>query len=98
MVVVTSDFQEGRVRYLFKKIFGNKYEINYVFTPSFLSSKNKKEVFGRQKELLLKIKNIMSKMKDGNHDFLKNKLYKIKFYKEQRPEWVKNFVSKGETR
>lgn len=96
IVVITSDFHIGRSKYLFKKIFGDKYNIKYIATPSLLKGKMNKDVFSRQLELLNKTKSILAKMKNGDHNFLKNKLYKIKFYKEQRPNWVKQFVAKGE--
>jgi len=34
-------------------------------------------------------------MKEGDHSFLKGKLYKLKYYKEKRPNWVIKFATEG---
>lgn len=94
-IIVTSDFQIPRVEYIFNKIFGSDYKLKFVSVKSFLSRQEKKKVFQRQKELLLKTKAFLSKMKDGDHNFLYNRIYKLKYYREKRPAWVKNFVAKG---
>lgn len=93
--IVTSDFQIPRVKYIFKKIFGANYKLDFVSVKSVLSQQEKRKVFQRQRELLLKTKAFLSKMKDGDHNFLYNRIYKLKYYREKRPAWVKNFVAKG---
>jgi len=92
-IVITSDFHLDRAKFIFKKIFGKPYKIEFVATPSVLKEKGKVEK--RQAELLMKTKKILSSMKQGDHNFLRGKLYKIKFYREQRSNWVKKFVAQG---
>jgi uncharacterized SAM-binding protein YcdF (DUF218 family) len=94
-IVITSDFQVERVKYIFGKIFGPEYVIKVIGIESNLPVSEREAVWQRQRELLLKTQVLLSNMKDGDHDFLKDRIYKLKFYKEKRPDWVKNFVAKG---
>jgi uncharacterized SAM-binding protein YcdF (DUF218 family) len=94
-IIITSDFQVERVKYIFNKIFGSEYSFKIIGIKSELPSGEREAIWQRQKELLLKTQALLSNMKDGDHDFLKDKIYKFKFYKEKRPDWVKNFVAKG---
>lgn len=94
-IIITSDFQVERVKYIFHKIFGPEYGLNILGIKSELPDGEKEVIWQRQKELLLKTQALLSNMKDGDHNFLKNRIYKLKFYKEKRPDWVKNFVAKG---
>ena len=94
-VIITSDFQIERAKYIFHKIFGPEYKFKIIGIKSELPAREKEAVWQRQKELLLKTQALLSKMKDGDHNFLKDRIYKLKFYKEKRPDWVKNFVAKG---
>ncbi|KKR71008.1 MAG: hypothetical protein UU14_C0038G0004 [Candidatus Roizmanbacteria bacterium GW2011_GWB1_40_7] len=94
-IVITSDFQAERVKYIFHKIFGPEYKLKIIGIKSELPGNEKEAVWQRQKELLLKTQALLSNMKDGDHNFLKDRIYKFKFYREKRPDWVKNFVAKG---
>jgi uncharacterized SAM-binding protein YcdF (DUF218 family) len=94
-IIITSDFQVERANYIFSKIFGPEYDFKIVGIKSELPEGEKTAIWQRQKELLLKTRELLSNMKDGDHDFLKDRIYKLKFYKEKRPDWVKNFVAKG---
>lgn len=94
-VIITSDFQVERVKYIFDKIFGPEYEFKIIGIESNLPDGEREAVWQRQKELLLKTQALLFKMRDGDYNFLKDKIYKLKFYKEKRPDWVKNFVAKG---
>lgn len=94
-IVVTSDFHLERVKFIFKKIFGKNYQLKFVTVPSPSRNKKREKIAKRQKMLLEKTKEILSKMEPGDHNFLKGKLYKIKYYKEKRPPWVIKFVTQG---
>jgi uncharacterized SAM-binding protein YcdF (DUF218 family) len=94
-IIITSDFQVERASYIFNKIFGQGYKFEIVGVKSELPNGEKEAIWQRQKDLLLKTQTLLSNMKDGDHDFLKDRIYKLKFYKESRPNWVKNFVAKG---
>jgi len=95
--VVSSDFHLERVKFVFEKIFGSKYELRlYPVLSLFKNKEEKNRIIQRQKHLFLETKSMLSKMKQGDHDFLKGKLYKTKYYKEERPDWVIKFAAKGE--
>lgn len=93
--IITSEFHLPRVRYIFKKVFGKDYKFQYIPISSNLNKKSAGKVKTRQKELLKKTKRIVNEMKDGDHNFLKNKFYKLKYYREKRPNWVIDFVTQG---
>ncbi len=94
-IIITSDFHLERSMFIFKKIFGRGYKFKFIATPSNLKVEDKTKVIERQKELLKKTQEFLKKMPDGDHNFLKGKLYKIKYYREKRPSWVSKFVSEG---
>lgn len=95
--VVTSDFHLERVKFIFEKVFGPRYRLKFFPTlSSFKSKERKNKTIQRQKNLFLKTKSMLSEMKRGDHNFLKNKLYKTKYYREKRPKWVVKFATKGE--
>ncbi|MCK5044336.1 YdcF family protein [Candidatus Parcubacteria bacterium] len=93
--IITSEFHLERVKFIFQKIFGKNYQLKFISLSSSLGSKEKTKVMERQKKLLEKTKAILAEMKSGDHSFLKDKLYKIKYYKEPRPDWVIKFVAAG---
>jgi uncharacterized SAM-binding protein YcdF (DUF218 family) len=95
IIIITSDFQVERVKYIFGKILGPDYKFKIIGIKSSLPDGEREAVWQRQKDLLLKTRELLSNMKDGDHDFLKDRIYKLKFYREKRPAWVKNFVAKG---
>lgn len=93
--IITSEFHLPRVKYIFKKVFGKDYKFQYIPVSSNLNKKSAEKVKKRQKELLKKTKEILNEMKGGDHNFLKNKFYKLKYYREKRPDWVIDFVTQG---
>jgi len=96
LLVITSDFHLERVGFIFRKVFGSKYQISFDCVSSiFKNKKEEKRIVERQKELLLKTEKMLYNMKVGDHDFLKGKLYKLKYYKEKRSNWVISFTTKG---
>lgn len=95
LIIITSDFHLERSKFIFKKIFGRGYNIKFIATPSFIKRKIKTKLIERQKELIEKTKLVFQGMKDGDHNFLKGKLYKMSYYREIRHPWVANFVSTG---
>ena len=92
-IIVTSDFHLNRAKFIFKKIFGPKYRLKFIATPS--GFENDKLLKERQKYLLEKTKEFLKEMKEGDHNFLKGKLYKSKFYKEIAPKEIEKFVKTG---
>lgn len=94
-IIITSHFHLERVRYIFNKIFGPDYHLEFIGLQEQLDPVEEKKVVHHQKDLLIKTKTLLSPMKDGNHHFLDGKFYRIKYYREKRPDWVINFVAQG---
>lgn len=94
-VIITSTYHIERVRFIISKIFGHNYQFEFHPVKEKFTAEEEKQIIKRQKELLLKTKEILANMKDGDHNYLKWKLYHIKFYKEKRPNWIVDFASKG---
>lgn len=100
-VIITSDFHLERTRFVFQKIFGKGYKLKFVSASSFLKNKEKTKVMERDKEILQRTKRVLAEVRPGDHNFLKGKLYKLKFYKdiqkEKRTEWwIKKFIAEAE--
>jgi uncharacterized SAM-binding protein YcdF (DUF218 family) len=93
--IITSEFHIPRTKYIFQKVFGDKYKFRYVPVSSDLRGRARRRVKERQRELLGRTRKILSPMKEGNHDFLRGKFYKIKYYREKRPNWVVKFITQG---
>lgn len=93
--IITSAFQLERVRFIFEKIFGPKYKLTFHAVKEKLPMVKEKLVVERQKDLLQQTKKLLAPMKDGDHNFLKRKIYNFKYYRKKRPAWVTNFVAKG---
>lgn len=94
-MVITSHYHLKRVQYIFDKIFGSSYSIQIVAVQENLSVNEEKKVIQRQKELLAKTQTLLLPMKNGDHDYLKRKIYNFKYYREKRSGWIINFVAKG---
>ncbi len=94
-IIITSSFHLKRVKYIFNKVFGKEYRLKFIGVKEKLPSNRIKQINQRQKQILEKTKEILQNMKDGDHHFLDKKLYKIKYYREKRPDWVINFVAQG---
>lgn len=93
--VITSTFHLPRVKYAFGKIFGPGYAFRYLGTPEFLSARKEGQVKRRQQLLLDEIRKLLHEMPTGDHNFLKGKFYKLRYYRYPRPAWVVDFVTQG---
>ncbi|PJA53864.1 hypothetical protein CO166_00350 [Candidatus Roizmanbacteria bacterium CG_4_9_14_3_um_filter_36_11] len=94
-IIITSHFHLERIKYIFNKVFGKNYQFEFIGLQEKLAPDEESKVVNRQNEVLIKTKEILELMPDGDHDYLTKKLYKIKYYLEKRPAWVINFVAKG---
>lgn len=83
MLVVGADFHIKRVRFIFDKVFGKGYEIDYLGTPS-EKAKDKRFV-AAQKSILESQKEFLREMKAGDDTFLASRLYSDPFFKEYVP-------------
>lgn len=93
--IITSNYHIKRAKYIFQKVFGGSYKMRFIPTQGIPDKKTNKEVDNYQNSLILKTKKLLSTMKNGDHNFLKGKLYKLKFYRQSRPKWVIDFATKG---
>lgn len=73
IIVVTSDFHMQRTRYLFKKVYGQKYKMKFIEAPHNLSEKE--FVKTRERKFLALEKNWLFSIKDGDTQGIKNFLY-----------------------
>ncbi len=94
-IIITSEFHLPRSKYIFQKIFGPTYKLQFVGAPEKLSSAVRQKVITHQKEVFETIKHLLEPMKDGNHDYFKYKIYNLKYYRQKRPDWVIKFVATG---
>ena|GEM_PF-1453947 len=94
--IITSDFQEERARFVFKKIFGENYNITVDCTPANLSAKSMWSFFTYESEALVNTKKFLRLMKTGDHEYLKNKFYSSAFYKLQRVGHTRKLAREGE--
>lgn len=95
LTVITSNFHIQRTRFIFKKIFGQKFTVRLVAVEQPLSKAKEKQVVARQAELLKKTRAWLSAMKDGDHRFLDGAFFSAPYFQADRPAWVKSFVAKG---
>jgi uncharacterized SAM-binding protein YcdF (DUF218 family) len=93
ILIVCSDFHLKRVQFLFKKIFNNEYQMDFLTTPT-ESSKNS-EFMQMEDNILNRQKRFLETMRDGDDSFLQTRLYDDPYYKEKRPEKVAK-VAMGE--
>lgn len=94
-IIITSEFHMERSKFIFQKIFGKKYHLKFTSAPSPLKGRKREQFVKRQKDLLKKTKTMLANMELGDHNFLKGKLYKLKYYKTKRPAWVIRFTTQG---
>ncbi len=90
-IIITSEYHIPRVKYIFEKIFGNKFDLKFEG----VETKADDRLLKRQQELLNKFKELTSSMEDGDHNFFKGKFFNIDYYTEKRPAWIKKKTSKG---
>jgi hypothetical protein len=90
-VVISSNYHIPRVKFIFKKTFGSDFNLEFVGVETHPSKRMKK----RQLKLLEEMKDFTKEMKDGNHQFLKGKLFNHDYYNKKRPAWVKKKTGTG---
>ena len=93
ILVVCSDFHLKRAQFLFQKIFGNEYSIDFLTTPT--ESGNDPEFMQLEDGVLKRQSNFLSEMKDGDDVFLQTRLYNDPYYKEKRSEKVAEVAMGG---
>lgn len=76
ILVICADFHLKRARYIFQKIFGDKYE--YEFEG--INTNADESVFKIQEETYVVQKTFLTAMKDGDDTYLKERLYSDPYY------------------
>lgn len=93
--IITSSFHMERTTYIFRKIFGPEYRLDFVAVPEEFEPEKEREIILHQKEVLKKTEEFLQNMPDGDHSYLTDKLYTAPFFTEKRPDWVQQFVAQG---
>lgn len=94
LIIITSEFHLERVKFIFGKFFEPELT-EFVAVKNTETGEKVEKIKARQELLLAKTKDYLGDMKFGDLSFLDDKIYKTQFYKETRPDWVKQFVAKG---
>ena len=75
IIVITSEFHIPRTKYIFKKILGEKYKINFVKASSGFSDHKLRELIIKEQKLLNLIKQWLDKIPDGDDKSIEKFLY-----------------------
>ena len=92
--VVTSEFHMERTKYIFKKVLGPEYDIDFAEAPSKLTSLELKEKEIIEKKILTFTKKWMDKIKDGDDLAIKQLLYTEHPGYAKRPKYSKKQLFK----
>lgn len=95
VLVVTSTFHLKRTAFIFRKVFGPAYRLQFFGVPHSLPKKLRQKVIKRQAELLRNTQTWLRPMRSGHDEWLAGVFFSAPFYKTERPAWVKQFVAKG---
>ena len=79
-IIVTSDYHIPRVQYIFRKVLGSKFEINFEGVVSNISPENKSFNNANEKISLLMTKFWVWNIKDGDDEKILEKLYQLPEY------------------
>jgi len=93
LLVVCADFRIKRVKFLFEKVLGEEYKIEYLTTPT--KSINDKKFMKIQEHIFKAQSKFLEKMELGDDIFLKSKLYDDAYYKKKRPSAEAKISMKG---
>lgn len=93
--VIGSDFEEERLKFVFRKILGKKYSVVFDFVHSQIRSEVLWNFFNYERQALANTKAFLRKMKIGEHEFLEHKFFNAKFYKEKRIGYIRTIVHHG---
>jgi uncharacterized SAM-binding protein YcdF (DUF218 family) len=93
ILIVCSDFHIKRAQFLFRKIFDDKYEMDFLTTPT--EAGHDSEFLQMENDVLARQSNFLVDMKDGDDAFLETRLYGDPYYRERRPERVAKVAMEG---
>jgi len=84
VIIVTSDFHLERTKYIFKKVFGNKYKIEFITSSSDLTKQVIKRLETRERKVLKILKKWLKNVKIEDNKSINRLLYTI------HPAYAKN--------
>lgn len=93
-IIITSNYHVDRVKFVFEKTFGSEYELEFQAAPHEFDPATQQKVEERQAYLLEQTKEFLKDMKDGDHEYLKHRMYRF-LSGVTVPAWVASFVSHG---
>lgn len=82
ILIVCSDFHLKRAQFLFKKILGHEYQMDFLTTPT--ESGRNPEFMLLEEGVLKRQSKFLEEMKNGDDSFLQTRLYNDPYYKEKR--------------
>ncbi len=93
ILIVCSDFHLKRAQFIFQKVLGNEYQMDFLTTPT-ENAKNP-EFMQMEDNILDRQREFLEAMQDGDDSFLQARLYDDPYYREKRSEKVAR-VAMGE--
>ncbi|MCR4330113.1 MAG: YdcF family protein [Candidatus Roizmanbacteria bacterium] len=94
-IIIVSDFQKDRTKYVAEKIFGPEYDIQYSVIESKLPANLAWDIFVYEKHILLRTRIFLRKTKTENDEYLKTKFFSAGFYKERNVGYIKQRIFDG---
>lgn len=73
-VIVTSDTHLNRVDFIFSKVFGEGYKLQFLGTPTLLSCGNKGIIMAKQNMLTQKAMELLEGVEEGDHEEAKKRV------------------------
>ena len=73
-LVVTSDTHLNRVEFIFSKVFGEDYKLQFIGTPTLLSCGNKGIIMAKQNMLTQKAVELLEGVEEGDHEEAKKRV------------------------
>ncbi|CAN5136130.1 hypothetical protein BH09PAT2_BH09PAT2_07570 [soil metagenome] len=96
-IIITSEFHLKRVKMIFSRIFGDTFQFKYISVPDIFPPDKAAKIHERQQYLIEQTEIFLKDMSDGDHEYLKDKLYTAKFHHEEKPAWLQDFVAAGKS-
>lgn len=93
ILVICSDFHLKRAQFLFNKIFGQEYQIDFLTTPTENGSNS--EFMRMEDGVLQRQSEFLKDMEEGDDAFLQARLYGDPYYKEKRSNEVAKVAMGG---
>lgn len=92
LLVIASDFQQERVEYVFNKLLGKEYNINFRFIPSRLPAETLWEFFLYEQKALTRTRTLFKLLKQKGISLSSHRLLQTSFYQKRAAGFVKELV------